>query len=138
MPDSTTPAPADPHVVFERLADILGCKWTLAILDGIARGINRPGRLERELPGLTTKVMNERLAKLTRYGVIVRHAYDETPPRVEYDFSAEGRRMLELLRQVRQFAEQWSAPRSPAARADPTAAVPGVPPSPGERAGVSP
>jgi DNA-binding HxlR family transcriptional regulator len=40
-----------PHAeVYECLTDILKCKWTLAILDAIAQGINRPGKLERALP----------------------------------------------------------------------------------------
>lgn len=99
--------PPEPAVVFDRVADVLGCKWTLAILDGIARGINRPGRLEKELPGLTTKVLNERIHKLERFGLIVRRSYPEIPPRVEYHFTPQGVRMLDLVHQVRSFAENW-------------------------------
>ncbi len=94
-------------ILFNRVANVLGCKWTLAIIDGIARGINRPGRLERELPGLTTKVLNERIAKLERFGLLVRDTYDERPPRVEYRFTPDGRRMVDLMVQVRKYVEDW-------------------------------
>lgn len=92
---------------FHRISDILGCKWTLAILEAIARGVNRPGRLERELNGLTTKVLNERIHKLERFGLLVRHTYPEIPPRVEYEFTEQGRRLLALIQAVGEFVEQW-------------------------------
>ncbi|GIV15927.1 MAG: transcriptional regulator [Armatimonadota bacterium] len=94
--------------VYDCVTEILKCKWTLAILDAIARGVNRPGRLERELPGLTTKVLNERIRKLERYGIIVRQVYPEIPPRVEYLFTERGKRLLKLLDAVNEFARQWN------------------------------
>jgi|SRR5687767_6577384 DNA-binding HxlR family transcriptional regulator len=93
------------EAAFEQVADVLGCKWTVAILDALERGVNRPGRLQRELPGLTAKVLNQRIRKLSRMGLIVRHAHPEIPPRVEYEFTDRGLRMAEVLRAVRKFAE---------------------------------
>lgn len=95
------------HEGFHRLTEILRCKWTMAIIDAIARGVNRPGRLERELPGLTTKVLQERVKKLERFGVIVRRTYPEIPPRVEYEFTERGRRLLDLMRTIAEFAADW-------------------------------
>lgn len=92
---------------FHRISDILGCKWTLAIMEAISRGVNRPGRLERELNGLTTKVLNERINKLERFGLLVRHTYPEIPPRVEYEFTEQGRQMLDLVRAVGAFVDRW-------------------------------
>jgi DNA-binding HxlR family transcriptional regulator len=92
---------------FHRISDILGCKWTLAIMEAIARGINRPGRLERELEGLSTKVLNERIHKLERYGLLVRHSYPEIPPRVEYAFTEQGQQLLGLISAMGAFVEQW-------------------------------
>ncbi|MCS6831103.1 MAG: helix-turn-helix domain-containing protein [Armatimonadota bacterium] len=93
--------------VYDCVTEILKCKWTLAILDAIARGVNRPGRLERELPGLTTKVLNERIRKLERYGIIIRQVYPEIPPRVEYMFTERGKRLLALIEAVNEFARRW-------------------------------
>ena len=52
------------------------------------------------LDGLTTKVLNERLRKLVRFGVVTRTAYPEIPPRVEYRLSPFGRRFSRLLDDV--------------------------------------
>ncbi len=92
---------------YECLTNVLKCKWTLAILDAIAQGINRPGKLERALPGLTTKVLHERIRKLERFGLIQRRVYPEVPPRVEYAFTPRGERLVELLKTIREFANQW-------------------------------
>ncbi|MER3402452.1 MAG: transcriptional regulator [Armatimonadota bacterium] len=97
-----------PHAeVYACLTDVFKCKWTLEILDAITQGINRPGRLERALPGLTQKVLQERIRKLERYGIIERVAYPVIPPHVEYRFTERGERLIELLRAIRQFAERW-------------------------------
>lgn len=60
-------------------------------------GVCRPGALARSKRGLTTKVLNERLAKLLRYGVLEKRSFAEVPPRVEYHLTAFGARFLELL-----------------------------------------
>jgi DNA-binding HxlR family transcriptional regulator len=94
---------------FQEVTEVLGCKWMVAILDALERGVNRPGRLQRELPGLTAKVLNQRIRKLLRFGLIVRHAHAEIPPRVEYEFTARGRRMLEVVDAVRKYAGDGNA-----------------------------
>lgn len=91
---------------YERITDILRCKWALAILDAIERGINRPGRSERELPGLTTKVLNERVKKLVEYGLLVKQQYPEIPPRVEYHLTEKGKSFIQLISFIRGFADQ--------------------------------
>jgi DNA-binding HxlR family transcriptional regulator len=94
---------------FERLAQIMGCKWSMGILDAIERGVNRPGRIERELDGISTKVLHRCINKLEDEGFIVRQSFDEIPPRVEYNFSDEGRVLMEMICSVRGLAERWQA-----------------------------
>ncbi|MEZ4871142.1 MAG: winged helix-turn-helix transcriptional regulator [Bdellovibrionales bacterium] len=60
--------------------DIVGCKWSTSILDMLDKGINRPGAMAREVDGLTTKVLNERLRKLMRYKIIAKQEFDEVAP----------------------------------------------------------
>jgi DNA-binding HxlR family transcriptional regulator len=79
---------------------IIGCKWSLHVLDLVKRGIARPGAMSRAVRGLTTKVLNERLAKMCRFGILERVAYPEVPPRVEYRFTDFGRRFLTILDRV--------------------------------------
>lgn len=77
--------------------DVVGCKWTLHVLAQVRAGINRPGQLVRTADGLTTKVLNERLAKLVRYGVLEKTSYPEVPPRVEYSLTPLGVRLGVVL-----------------------------------------
>jgi DNA-binding HxlR family transcriptional regulator len=59
--------------------------------------------MERELPGLTTKVLNERLRKFVRFGVLARHAFPETPPRVEYKLTPFGERFARILEMIEEL-----------------------------------
>lgn len=98
--------------VTEIVEQCLGCKWTLHVLAQIRQGINRPGRLERTAEGLTTKVLNERLAKLVRFGVIEKESYPEVPPRVEYRLTDFGKEFVAVLDQLERLQEKYSIPPS--------------------------
>jgi DNA-binding HxlR family transcriptional regulator len=80
--------------------DIIGCKWSLTVLGLVADGVSRPGALQKRVAGLTAKVLNERLRKLLRFGIIERHVYAEVPPRVEYTLTAFGRRFEGVLKEI--------------------------------------
>lgn len=67
------------------------------MLAQVRAGVNRPGRLVRSAEGLTTKVLNERLAKLVRFGVLEKVSYPEVPPRVEYHLTPLGERLNPVL-----------------------------------------
>ncbi|MEQ8766054.1 MAG: helix-turn-helix domain-containing protein [Planctomycetota bacterium] len=88
---------------------ILGCKWSFAILEAVREGIRRPGALERHCQGISPKVLQERLRKLTRLGVLERHAFPEIPPRVEYHFTDKGHRFGDLLDMIDRLEEELRA-----------------------------
>lgn len=107
-PHHVTPAAPDRAEAFHRVTDVLRCKWTLAVLEELARGTSRPSEIQRALPGLTSKVLSERLRKLERFGLVSRTAYAEVPPRVEYALTEQGRSMSELVTRVSEFVRDWS------------------------------
>ncbi len=80
--------------------DVVGCKWTLRILGSVRAGQHRPGQIRAAHAGLSNKVLQERLRKLQRFGILTRTAFPEVPPRVEYRLTPYGRRFARLLRQV--------------------------------------
>jgi DNA-binding HxlR family transcriptional regulator len=88
---------ATPPKVARMVEDIVGCKWSLAVLGAVRGGVCRPGAMEHAIDGLSKKVLNERLAKLVRFGILDKHAYAEMPPRVEYRLTAFGDRFCGLL-----------------------------------------
>ncbi len=83
--------------------DIVGCKWSLTVLMLVKSGICRPGAMQKRVPGLSAKVLNERLRKLLRFGIIEREVFAEVPPRVEYRLTAFGRRFSGVLDQIAQL-----------------------------------
>ncbi|GIK23540.1 MAG: hypothetical protein BroJett005_29540 [Ignavibacteriota bacterium] len=83
--------------IAEAVESIVGCKWSLQVLSRIRRGVTRPGALVRACPGLSTKVLNERLTKMIRFGILERVAYPEVPPRVEYRLTPLGGRFVRIL-----------------------------------------
>lgn len=93
------------HEIFEKC---IGCKWTLHVLEAIRSGTHRPGQLERTAEGLTTKVLNERLVKLVRFGILEKTSWPEIPPRVEYHLTPFGRRFVEILDQVSQLQDEFA------------------------------
>ncbi len=89
--------------------DIIGCKWTLHVLAQIRSGANRPGAIVRSLPGLTTKVMNERLRKMLRFGILRKKSFPEVPPRVEYRLTSLGERMGRILDELSELERDYSS-----------------------------
>jgi DNA-binding HxlR family transcriptional regulator len=85
---------------------IVGCKWSVRLLQLIADGHRRPSALLRACPGLSPKVMNERLRKMTRFGIARRTVFGEKPPvEVEYALTPFGRRFMAILGEVRRLQE---------------------------------
>jgi DNA-binding HxlR family transcriptional regulator len=77
--------------------DIVGCKWSLAILGAVRDGVCRPGAMEHAIEGLSKKVLNERLNKLVRFGILDKQSYAELPPRVEYRLTPFGAKFCGVL-----------------------------------------
>jgi DNA-binding HxlR family transcriptional regulator len=90
------PTPSSPSVA-RVVQEVVKCKWSLQLLAGVRAGTARPMQLKRGLPGLSFKVMNERLTKLVRLGVMTRTVHAEVPPRVEYHLTTAGGRIAEIL-----------------------------------------
>ena len=93
--------------VSRMVEDVVGCKWTLTILQLIRQGTCRPGVMERSVEGLTTKVLNERLRKLVDYGIVERRAYAEIPPRVEYELTRFGHRFASILDAIEELEAEY-------------------------------
>ena len=71
-----------PRRVGRMVETVVGCKWSLTVVDLVQRGIRRPGAMERTVKGLTAKVLNDCLRLLVSYNVLEKRSYPEVPPRV--------------------------------------------------------
>jgi len=91
--------------------DIVGCKWSLTVIDRVRSGVRRPGAIEHAVPGLSQKVLNERLRKLVRFGILAKEAYPEVPPRVEYSLTDFGGQFVRILDAIRALEDERPARR---------------------------
>ena len=86
-----------PRHVGRMVERVVGCKWSLTVVDLVQRGVRRPGAMERTVEGLTAKVLNDCLRLLVSYGVLEKRSFPEVPPRVEYHFTSFGRKFVETF-----------------------------------------
>jgi DNA-binding HxlR family transcriptional regulator len=89
--------------VHQMVESIIGCKWSLTVLSLVRKGVRRPGEMEHAINGLSGKVLNERLTKLVRFGILEKESFAEVPPRVEYRLTSFGERFGKLIDEVDQL-----------------------------------
>jgi DNA-binding HxlR family transcriptional regulator len=86
-------------------------KWKLLILIELARaGVLRFKELQRALGTVSQKVLTSALRDLERDGLVSRRVYAEVPPRVEYRPTARAGKLLPVLAQLQQWAEENPVP----------------------------
>jgi DNA-binding HxlR family transcriptional regulator len=95
--------------VAEIVEAVFGCKWSLRILGLIRQGICRPGAIERELAGLTTKVQNYYFRRMVTLGILERIVYPEVPPHVEYHLTDFGLRFIPILDAIEELRRELEA-----------------------------
>lgn len=101
---------SSPPAVARMVEDIIGCKWSLAVLEAVRNGVVRPGMIRRSIAGISTKVLNERLAKMTRYGLVTKNVFPQVPLRVEYRLTGFGEKFLEVLDHIARLQEELDRP----------------------------
>ena len=100
-----------PRRVGRMVETVVGCEWSLTVIDLVQRGICRPGAMERAVDGLTAKVLNDCLRLLVSYTVLQKHSYPEVPPRVEYRFTAFGLEFAETFKFLEALENQLKRAR---------------------------
>jgi DNA-binding HxlR family transcriptional regulator len=106
--DGAIPGSARPGApsVASMVESIVGCKWSVRLLELIASECRRPSAILRSCPGLSAKVMNERLRKMRRFAIVQRTVLGEKPPvQVEYALTGFGRRFIRILEEVHKLQE---------------------------------
>ncbi|TDV46058.1 winged helix-turn-helix transcriptional regulator [Actinophytocola oryzae] len=89
-----------------RLAfDLLANTWNGVVVWALRHGPQRPVTLRKRIGGISAKVLNETLRRLEDSGLVVRQAYREAPPRVEYRLTRLGESLLGPLETLGTWAE---------------------------------
>jgi DNA-binding HxlR family transcriptional regulator len=80
-------------------------KWTAMIVITLSAGPVRFGDIRSRVEGISGKVLSSTLRDLERDGIVSRTAYDEMPPRVEYELTPLGQTLRDPLRALGTWAE---------------------------------
>lgn len=96
---------------YRGLEDVVGCKWSAAVVGALQRGVSRPGRLERYIPGISTKILSERLRKLVAYGLATRVDRSTTALHVEYRLTSTGAKLARVIEQLHALQEEHDSTR---------------------------
>jgi len=113
LPESTIGCPMD------SLLRLLMGPWTTYLLWVLrCHGPLRFGALKRKVPGISSKVLTERLRMLERAGVIYRDHKPTIPPQVSYGLTARGEDLGGVLNALDEIARRWRAEEEAAPRAE--------------------
>ncbi len=104
---------SESNPAYRQLEDVVGCKWSVSVLQAVADGVSRPGALERHVAGISTKVLSQRLRKLTGYGLLSKQIYAEVPPRTEYALTKNGQKLIGIIGQIRSLDEEIKGANQP-------------------------
>lgn len=76
--------PAEHMDFIRQILDRIGDKWSMLIIALLEDGPMRYTDLQRNVPGISQRMLSLTLRQLTQDGLVTRTAYAEVPPRVEY------------------------------------------------------
>src|SRR6188474_2833008 len=102
----TMPAPAL-CARFHRASELIGRRWTGAIIFVLLRSRCRFATLRAAIPDITDRMLSERLQELEEEGVVERTVVPETPVRVEYSLTKKGKALAEAVDSIATWAEKY-------------------------------
>lgn len=93
-----------PFVTAQKL---LTGKWTLLIMHHLNTRTMRFNELQRVLPDLTQTTLTKQLRLLEKNGLIIRHVYNQIPPKVEYSLSELGKQFDPVLKSLEIWGNKY-------------------------------
>ncbi len=82
---------------------MIGSKWKILIMRNLLIRPWRFNELQKNLEGISQKVLTDSLRSMESDGIIIRTVFPEVPPRVEYALSELG----ESMRPIMDAMEEW-------------------------------
>jgi DNA-binding HxlR family transcriptional regulator len=107
MADHPQPVVSQVCSRFHRAIELIGSRWTGAILSTLLRGRTRYASIKAAIPDITDRMLSERLRSLEAEDLVVRSVVPDTPVRVEYELTKKGRELQDALREIGNWAERW-------------------------------
>src|SRR5438552_14038689 len=102
---------------FQRAIELIGKRWTGAVVKALIPAPARFNQLLAGIPGISDRVLTERLRELETEGIVERLVDPGPPVRVSYRLTARGRALAPVIASVDAWAADWMTPPSSAAAA---------------------
>ena len=100
-----TPAAVCPH--FHQAIELIGKRWTGAIVSALTERPMRYAELGKAVPGLSDRLLSQRLRELEEEGLVARIVEAGTPVRVTYSLTKKGLELDPALRELKAWAKRW-------------------------------
>jgi len=94
---------------FHRAVELVGKRWTGAIIRTLMDKPRRFSEILEAVPGLHDRLLSDRLKELEGEGLVARRVYPETPVRIEYRLTDKGRDLEQVVVEVQRWADRWLA-----------------------------
>lgn len=94
-----------PH--FHAAIELIGKRWTGAIVCALTERPMRFGELGKAVPGLSDRLLSQRLRELEDEGLVQREVEAGSPVRVTYSLTAMGQELDPAIRELRIWARRW-------------------------------
>lgn len=95
--------------VFHGAIELIGRRWTGAIISVMFKGAGRFCELREAIPGISDRLLAERLKELEETGVVTRQVSDARPPQVAYRLTPKGEALKPVLDAISEWASAWNA-----------------------------
>jgi len=92
---------------FHQASELIGRRWTGAIIFVLLRARCRFATLRAAIPDITDRMLSDRLQELEQEGIVQRTVIPETPVRVEYSLTEKGRGLANAVDAIVDWAETW-------------------------------
>lgn len=97
---------ADTGAWVRELLDRVFDKWTILVVEALTGRTLRFTALQAAVPGISHRMLTRTLRNLQRDGMVVRTAYAEVPPRVDYALTPLGETLIDPVNAFIHWAEQ--------------------------------
>ena len=99
---------------FHHASELIGRRWTGAIIYVLMRTRCRFATLREAIPDITDRMLSDRLRELEEEGIIERTVFPDTPVRVEYALTKKGRGLASAINAITDWAHKWVPVEEPA------------------------
>lgn len=92
---------------FQAAVELIGKRWTGAILWSLGDGPVFFAQITQSIPGLSDRLLSRRLRELEAAGLVSREVHPGTPPRVSYELTQMGAELRPAIDELGEWARRW-------------------------------